>query len=455
VKLLFISHFYPPTHIGGTETYTHGLAQGLVRAGHQVQILCAGDWESGQDYLSGSREDVYQGVPVRRLQLNWTKAPDPNHYLYDNPVTAHYLQEWLPKFEPDLVHVTSCNTLSASVIGVAKRMGIPVVVTLTDFWFICPQVTLLRSDRQVCDGQVAESECLECLLRGAKVERWSKRMLPQTEAVRFLGALSRYGKLTRLPGLRGMALDIHERRAVLHQALEQADRVLIASASARELFRRNGFTMPIEVVPYGHDLTWLSGYSGKSPSKEVRFGFIGQIAPMKGPQVLVESFRSANRDGRARLLIYGNLDKDPSFGEHLRALAAGCAEIEFRGTYPHRESGRIFAELDVLVVPSLWHDYPLIINEAFATGTPVIASDFGGMSEFVKPGVNGLLFERGSVENLACQLRRLIVEPGFLAQLQKGIPPVKRMAEATDEMIEIYHEILRSKEIESTPELVH
>jgi glycosyltransferase involved in cell wall biosynthesis len=90
----------------------------------------------------------------------------------------------------------------------------------------------------------------------------------------------------------------------------------------------------------------------------------------------------------------------------------------------------------------LWNDYPLIINEAFATGTPVIASDFGGMSEFVKHATNGLLFMRGDRDDLAHQLKRIITEPGLLAQLCAQIPPVKTMAQAVDEMQQIYQSVL-------------
>lgn len=449
MKILFLTHLYPPNHIGGTENYTHGLAKGLIQAGHQVNVLCVEEWAHGGRYWNGYTDDVYEGVPVRRLHLNWMKAPDVNRYLYDNPLVAQHLKEYLGEWQPDIVHVTSCITLSASVIAVAKQVGLPVVVTLTDFWFICPRVTLLRGDGKSCDGQVTEWECLECLLRGAKAERWSKRVLSPIMAIKFLGAISKHGGITRWPGLRGMAMDINQRRAVLHRAVQKADRVLIASQAAFDLFRRNEFSIPISIVPYGHDLSWLSEYAGKNPSSTRRFGFIGQIAMMKGPQLLIQAFRNVVETGKARLFIYGNLDKDPSFSQQLRSLADGRADIEFRGTYPHSASAQVFADMDVLVVPSLWNDYPLIINEAFAARTPVIASDFGGMSEFVQHEVNGLLFKRGSQQDLEAQLQRVIAEPDLLARLRVEIPAVKSMKKAVEEMIAIYNQLPKTVELAS------
>ena len=453
MRILFLTHFYPPNHIGGTETYTHGLAKGLNGLGHQVQVLCAADWESGEQYWNGHTDDIYEGVPVRRLHLNWTRAPDVNRYLYDNPMIAQYLKTYLAEVQADLVHVTSCNTLSASVIGAIKEAELPVVVSLTDFWFVCPRVTLLRGDETLCDGRVTDWECLECLLQGAKAYRWTTGILPRTAAVHVLSAVSRHEEVTRLPGLRGMALDIQQRRAALHQALEQADRVLIASESARGIFQYNGFSIPIDLVHYGHDLSWLTGYAGKTASSVVRFGFIGQIAPMKGPQLLIEAYRNVSQNGKARLLVYGNLEKNPAFGQQLRSLAADRHDIEFRGIYAHSDSGKVFSEIDVLVVPSLWHDYPLIIHEAFATGTPVIASDYGGMNEFVQHEVDGLLFERGSVKDLARQLQRVIADPVLCGRLRAGIHRVKRIEEAVAEIVGIYKGLGDHREVTSNGQL--
>lgn len=375
------------------------------------------------------------------------KAPDVNRYLYDNPIVADYIKKYLYEIKPDLVHVTSCNTLSASVIAAAKQAALPVVVTLTDFWFVCPRVTLVKGDRTICDGRVGEHECVKCLLYESKAYRWPRHILSENLTIKLLSALSEHGGTTRFRGLRGMAMDIRDRRAKVHHALQQADRVLIASQSARGLFRLNGFSMPIEVVPYGHDLSWLNHYAGKTPRNVTSFGFIGQIGPMKGPQLLIVAYKNASQNGQARLLIYGNMEKDQGFSQQLRSLANGRKDIEFRGTYPHAESGRVFSEIDVLVVPSLWSDFPLIIKEAFATRTPVIATDLGGMSEFVQPGVNGLLFERGHLAGLTHQLRRVIDEPGLLARLRAGIPRVKSIEEAAEEMLRIYDGVLANSQV--------
>ena len=112
----------------------------------------------------------------------------------------------------------------------------------------------------------------------------------------------------------------------------------------------------------------------------------------------------------------------------------------------------MLSEIDVLVVPSLWHENsPRVIQEAFAGKTPVIASHVGGISEFVKHEENGLLFERGNVNDLARQMRRVVDEPGLLENLVAGIPKVKTMEEEVNELESIYCELLNYRHLGKAP----
>ncbi len=117
--------------------------------------------------------------------------------------------------------------------------------------------------------------------------------------------------------------------------------------------------------------------------------------------------------------------------------------VEFPGIYLHQDSAAIFAGIDVLVVPSIWYDFPLIIYEAFATNTPVLATNLGGMAESVTHDVNGLLFERGDVSGLAMHMRRMLEERDLLDRLKAGIPGVKTVKEELDELEWIYHQLAR------------
>jgi glycosyltransferase involved in cell wall biosynthesis len=383
LKILYITNGFPPQRWAGTETYTAGIAKGMQQNGHTVQVLCCGSWDEGVDYWNGYKEDVYNGIPVRRLDINWKKAPDPNRYLYNNPFMSRYLDQYLKEIKPDLVHITSCETLSASVIESVKNNNLSLVLSLTDFWFLCPRINLLHGDGSNCNGITNPWDCLRCLLIDQKVYQLPKRILPEPLVERMLTTVSKYPGITRYRGLRGLALNIEERKSYLRQMFSLADVRLTASQFVKDTHIMNGFDNPILVHPYGHDLTWLEKYNGKKSSAKLQIGFIGQIIHSKGVHILIEAARQLNSSfgDQIAFLIYGNLQKDPEYGTQLQVLAEEIHNIELCGTYERKDSSEVYSRLDVLAVPSLWYDFPLVIYEAFATQTPVIATNLGGMAE--------------------------------------------------------------------------
>jgi glycosyltransferase involved in cell wall biosynthesis len=444
MKILFVTIGFPPRHWAGTETYTASIAHELSQRGYEAQVLCVGDWETGSSYWNGYSDDSYKGIPVRRLNLNWAKSPDPFRYLYNNPVIADYLENYLQEIQPDLVHVTSCETMSASVLKVVKDAGLPLVLSHTDFWFLCPNRNLIRSDGENCDGLTSEWECLRCQLHNAKAYRWPSKILPEGLVSNLLIGISKFPFFTRQRGLRGMAGDMADRKTYLQEAVKLPDRRIIASPFVNSIFELNGITNCVTVHPYGHELTWLKEQVEQKKSDKFRIGFVGQIARFKGVHLLLKAAQVLQNelDKELTLRIYGNMQLDPDYGEELYKLAEGLEFVEFCGTYSREDSAAVYGSMDVLVVPSIWYDFPLVINEAFATKTPVIATNLGGMAEAVSHEASGLLFERGNIDDLAAQLRRIITEPGLFKKLQEGIPPVKTIAEEVTELENIYLEIV-------------
>ena len=282
MKLLYITNGYPPNRWAGTETYTAGIAEGFKIQGNKVNVICVGKWQEGHQYFNGISIGEHNGVPVHRLDFNWAKAPDPFKYLYNNPVTAGLIKGYLSDLKPDLVHVTSCETLSASVLKVVRELGIPLVLSLTDFWFLCPRFNLLRSDGDNCDGNTLAWDCLRCQLLESKAYRYPRSMLPESSVAWLLTEISKHPFLTRRRGLRGMAGNMAQRKAFLKQALNWPDYRVTASPFVRDVFVSTGVECPIQVQAYGHDLSWLKGWQGKDSSDKIRFGFIGQIIESEG-----------------------------------------------------------------------------------------------------------------------------------------------------------------------------
>jgi glycosyltransferase involved in cell wall biosynthesis len=114
-----------------------------------------------------------------------------------------------------------------------------------------------------------------------------------------------------------------------------------------------------------------------------------------------------------RLQVLGHYPQ----GGKLQELAGDSKQIEILKARPHPEALRIIANAGVFVLASRTEGAGRVLVEAMAAGKPVIASRVGGIPEYVKDGVNGLLFEAGDVAGLAEKLRLMLSSPELRKRL--------------------------------------
>jgi glycosyltransferase involved in cell wall biosynthesis len=448
MKIVLATSFFPPTHTAGTEKRTFGYAQSLLDRGHQVQVLCAGEWDQGPDYWNGHTDENYKGIPVRRINRNWQKSPDPNRYLYNNPKVAAFLRHCLDDWQPDILHITSCLTLSASILTVAKERNLPVVLTLTDFWFACPKLSLLRYNDTLCDGNTTSQECIRCLCWGSGAYQKLRQMTTERIATNIFTQAGKIPLFSKQRGLRGMALNIADRKAYLSAALALADVIYAPSNHLAHTMRQSGVGCEIRTIQSGHDLSWMTNVKEKRSETKVRFGYIGQIIPTKGVHILLEAFCSKDWQDRAELNLFGSTDGNPKYRTELETLITmNRPNIVFHPPFPHAQLGEVLSGLDVLIVPSTWHENnPRVIQEAFASKTPVIASDVGGIAEYIRHNENGYLFERGNSQKLCEIIEQIIADPGILSRWSTQIPRVRTIQEEMDDIEAIYIHLINQKE---------
>jgi glycosyltransferase involved in cell wall biosynthesis len=442
LKVVLTTHHFPPRYVAGVELYTYRLARWLTQAGHAVQVICV---ESIEDESLRPRciEDVYEGIPVCRLNFQMAAAPDPFRWQFWNPEIGDWFKQFLAETRPDLVHVNSCYLLSASTIAAACKLEFPLVLTLHDFWFLCPRITLQRPNGTLCQMPKDPAECVWCL----KTERRRYR-LPDSGTRGASGRLAVWAMhrpvLLGLTGWRASSDAMRERRRQLATALSLADIVVAPSRFLEKKFIAHGLSPEkVRFCRYGLDgAMWNSGALARVESEHLRIGYIGQVAAHKGVHLLIQAFKrlDTDTDGGPELRIYGDLARDPRYVRYLKRLADGCSRILFKGLIENRRMPETLAELDVVVAPSTWYENsPLAIMEAQAAQVPVVTSDLGGMAELVQHDVSGLLFRVGNVEDLARQLQRLLDEPRLLYRLRSGIRPVRMIDEEMEELLELYH----------------
>lgn len=213
-------------------------------------------------------------------------------------------------------------------------------------------------------------------------------------------------------------------RRVRDLSLARAAHVLCPSVYLRELaigwgleeervsVLPNPAPAPVELAPR-EELRARLGFHGPT------LAFAGRLTAQKSLATALEAL--ARVDGVA-LAIAG--DGPESGALRRRAAELGVdGRVRFLGPRPRLAVLELFAAADAAILPSSWENFPHTVVEALAVGTPVIASDVGGVRELVRDGDNGLLVPAGDGLALAAAVERYVRDPGLQARMRAAAAP--------------------------------
>jgi glycosyltransferase involved in cell wall biosynthesis len=446
-------HKFFPEHRAGTEVLTLKIAQDLLRRGHQVVVVTANPPDTDARHRAGEEEKRYrhEGVDVISLEEPLRLKDYKFSFEYQHPHMRKRFGELLDEFHPDIVHVMHAQNLSASVIEESKSRNLPVILSPTDFWFICPVVQLKRPNGAVCEGPGAGARnCFTCYT--------PELMPPEAEFVEAIDKrIPAVGKISGRLGSRALyyaylgakfpqALSATARRpGVLSAIANMADAITVPTLLMKRLFIKNGIKEElIHHVPFGIDTAKLVDWCVKPSSDVLRIGYIGTLFEHKGVDILIRAFQALRAPEKAILKIYGSTKQFAEYADTLKALAQSCPvtrdSVFFLETFHNDDFGKVLSEIDVMVVPSRWYENtPLVMQSALTTKTPMIATDLGGMSELIDHDKNGLLFKLNDHEDLAAQLRKLLDDPERLARFSSAIGPQRTVEIMVDEIEALYN----------------
>lgn len=433
MRVLLAVHHFPPKYSAGAELYTMQLARELLRRGHEAEVVCVETLTATQPFGVRAEPDRYEGIPVWRLHLGLRDAPA--NWSYANPAIEAWLHERMRVWQPDILHLHSGYLIGAGAITAAHALGIATVVTLHDYWFLCPRITLLRGDGLLCQQPPDDpAECAWCL----QLDRRRYRVPEQIS-----GGLA--GRIwVRLAGNDGRD-EQQARRETLRVALAQADLIISPSHFLAGLF---GAQLPqVQVIRLGVARERLRNIPPIRSGAILRLGYIGQIAPHKGVHVLITALKSLpHSDVTAELTIFGNTEQHPAYTRYLRRLIGDNPHIHLAGKFSHDQLPTVLSNVDAVVVPSIWYENsPISIMEAHAARRPVITSRLGGMAELVRDGVDGLHFTPNDSRDLARQLQRLRTEKALLERLRDGIQPPPSIDDEMQTLLEHYTALLERR----------
>jgi len=445
VRVALFVHCFFPEHFYGTETYTLELARNLKALGHEPTVVSAVFPGEARRGAMVTRYE-HDGIPVVCIDKN--EMPDRRiRDTYLRPEMKPVLAGIVRELRPDIAHVTHLINHTAALLEVLAEAGVPRVATFTDFFGFCYNNKLEAADGSVCAGpNRLRTNCMSCHLKALREQGREA----EAESLALSGALKPWNVVymqlkRRLSGEPGgvpadTVLDIRDRPGILRERYRKYAAGIASTKVIAESYRRNGIDVPIHRIPFGVDCD-RSPRSPRPAGAPVTFGFIGQIAPHKGTDLLIDAFRTLP-PGSARLLIHGPANQDPRYYARLEQSASGAA-VEFRGTFPADEIQAKLAEIDVLVIPSRWYENsPLVLLYALATHTPVIVTDLEGLTEFMEEGRSGFAFPKEDVPALARAMRRFVDEPGLLATMSAQTRYDQDTRSMTEQVVRIYREVL-------------
>ncbi len=475
MRILLVSHLFPPSHSAGVEVFTAELALGLHGRGNQVTVFHTNKSVGRPDMELRRRE--YKGLPVFELNNNLfhTEFKD----TWDHPGVNARFEEVLLEFKPEVIHFHHLMYLSKGCLALAKKYAKAVLFTPHDYYLECGSMgQLVHVDGSVCE-HVDTQRCGTCLphftWRQSDLQRRVGRGLGSLHRVTGLdlGPLARRlvasgGGTSSASTVRGedsiptpAAPDqmklyqglAEQRRTELREAVVQnVDRFLCPSQFLADRMKR--FGLPEERVflcPTGVNEEQFMAHESaprvqprKRANDRLQITFVGTVIPIKGPHLILEAWAQLPEELRqaGELSLCGPLQHAPSYVESLGDKASEY-HVELTGRLSRQQVAERLGNTDLLIMPSLWFENrPLVLHEALALGVPCLVSDLGGMAELVQEGRDGWHFPMGDAQALAERLAKVLSSPGELEALSPQSPDLCSWGEAAGRFEAHYKELL-------------
>ncbi|MHC2992530.1 hypothetical protein OB13_13415 [Pontibacter sp. HJ8] len=357
MRILIVHNFYKQA--GGEDTVFHAEAALLEQHGHQVEKLS------------------FSNIEVNSLPEKLEAALG----VVYNPRSARQVEQKILSFRPDVVHVHNFFPLvSPAVFYVARKLQVPVVMTLHNYRLVCPSALLYYKDK------VQTENIHKTFPIGAIRQKVYRDSAVQTASVVLTTGLHK----------------------LLGTWQQKVDRFLALTPGAADLFRNSSLKLRPEQLVVKPNFTEDLGIG--ATVREDYFLYVGRLTPEKGLETLLQ----AHALQPFRLRIVG----DGPLRERVEAHVKQHPEAEYLGFQARPQVLELLKKSKGLIFSSEWLEtFGMTIIEAFSTGTPVIAAKIGGAEQLVEHGVNGLHYTPGNAAELAEKVQQLLTEPDLAATL--------------------------------------
>lgn len=387
MKILIYGLGLPPFRRGGLVEYSVGLAEQLAENGNQVTFLYP-----GKIPLLGSKKCTFRKKKTN-YEFNCYELinPLPVSLTFGNSVDVSKFYEYRSKDEirrfiskvaPDIVHLHTIMGIPIQFLEVLKEKSIKIVYTTHDYYGLCPKM-LSESPLEALASSKCTYDCMMCKVGPniGKIKIMQSHLYQTFKNSRIFKYLRSKQKEnfkaedTPYTFNKYQVIKRYELRKYYLDLFSKVDSFHFNSSVAKEVFRQYLPNIKGKVVPLVID-DLKREKKRKVPRKEVKVGFLGGIDNKKGFFLLKKTLGQLYLNGMSfNVICAGSNTNDPFFMKNY---------VENLGIISKNEIKNFYNQIDLLVVPSLWHEtFGLVVVEAITNNVPVICSDTVGAKDLI------------------------------------------------------------------------
>jgi len=328
--------------------------------------------------------------------------------------TYHSLYQIVAREKPDIAHVHNVFPLLSPAVYIAlHRARIPIVQTVHNYRLMCINGLFLRNG-QVCErclgGEFFSSFRFKC-----------------------------YRESYLLSGLYALTIGGHRRWGTF----DKIDRFIAMTSFVAEKLLESGLVKLEKISVLGNFLPTPLPEDGLPDLQDPYIVYIGRLSREKGLMTLLDSLRDI-KSLRLKVMGTGPLDAEMKTYIHSHNLQ----NVEMVGFVSGEEKYRLLRGALCCVVPSeCYENFPFVVLESAAVGTPIVASGIGSLGILVSGPKMGMLFSPGDSSDLRDKLERLAAEPDMAIHMGQKARQWVETEHTSDAhyaaLMKIYEEVIR------------
>ncbi|MEO6456049.1 MAG: glycosyltransferase [Ginsengibacter sp.] len=441
MKIFHCLNHFLPNNVAGTEIYTASLIHFLsLKNINSVVVIPNYGKPDTEEYTVNGIRVIQYGEPsvIDRKLIMGKKIPE----------GIEAFKKVLETEKPDIIqfHVAGMsNGITRHHVSLSKKMGFKTIMTFHIAGYSCKTNHLMYKDKVPCDGVIDVKKCTWCNYTVRGIPRIKRHILYASAMAGYTLNYDTSNWESQIGTALGFPFIIKKLKNDLLQLAGNCDKMVVISNWYKNILLRNGIAEDkLELITQGLPLQENNIVPPKIKIAEgVKLVFIGRIIYSKGLHLLINALKQLP-EKNISLDIYGHINED-DYTKECIAQSADIKSIRWKGILLPAELLNILKNYDLLCIPSVICEMsPLVIQQAFAAGIPVLASEVYGNSEQITDSLNGWLFKFKNSDDLKIKLEQLVAEPGKIQEAKKNIPAVRNFSAVADEYEQLYRRIINT-----------